>query len=78
MTGILEQLKWESLKKGSKDCRLTMLYTGLKRASSIHTLSNDRISPNRRARNHHSPAFQTPLAGTDICKAFFLRLEYSE
>ena len=30
MTGILEQLKWESLKKRRKDSRLTMLYKGLK------------------------------------------------
>ena len=26
MTGILEQLKWESLKKRRKDSRITMLY----------------------------------------------------
>ena len=31
MTGILEQLKWESLKKRRKDNRLILLYKGLKR-----------------------------------------------
>ena len=30
MTGILEQLKWESLKKRRKEYRLTLLYKGLK------------------------------------------------
>ena len=30
MTGILEQLKWESLKKRRKDYRLILLYKGLK------------------------------------------------
>ena len=33
MTGILEQLKWESLKKRRKDSRLIMLYKGLKGAA---------------------------------------------
>ena len=30
MIGILEQLKWESLKKRKTDNRLTLLYKGLK------------------------------------------------
>ena len=30
MTGILGQLKWESLKKRRKDSRLILLYKGLK------------------------------------------------
>ena len=30
MTGILGQLKWESLKKRRKDNRLILLYKGLK------------------------------------------------
>ena len=64
MTGILKQLKWESLKKRRKDSRLIMLYKSLKVATSIPT--NDLVLPNRRTRNHHSLAFQTPLAGTDI------------
>ena len=37
MTGILEQPKWESLKKRRKNSRLIMLYKGLKRAASIPT-----------------------------------------
>ena len=34
MTGILKNLKWESLKKRRKDSRLIMLYKGLKGAAS--------------------------------------------
>ena len=37
MTGILEQLKWESLKKGRRDSRIIMLYKGLKGSASIPT-----------------------------------------
>ena len=37
MTGILEQLQWESLNKKRKDSRLIMLYKGLKGAASITT-----------------------------------------
>ena len=37
MTGILKNLKWESLKKRRKDSRLIMLYKGLKGAASIPT-----------------------------------------
>ena len=69
MTGILEQLKWESLKKRRKDSRLIMLYKGLKGAASIPT--DDLVPPNRRTRNHDSLAFLTPLAGTDIYKSSF-------
>ena len=64
MTGILKNLKWESLKKRRKDSRLIMLYKGLKGAASIPT--NDLVPPIRRTRNHHSLAFQIPMAGTDI------------
>ena len=72
MTDILEQLKWESLKKRRKDSRLIMLYKGLKGAASIPT--DDLLPSNRRTRNHHSLAFQTLLAGTDIYKSsFFLQ-----
>ena len=35
MTGILKQLKWESLKKRRRDSRIIMLYKGLKGAASI-------------------------------------------
>ena len=43
MTGILEQLKWESQKKRRKDGRLIMLYKGLKGAASI--LTDDLVLP---------------------------------
>ena len=43
MTGILKQLKWESLKKRRKDSRLIILYKGLKGAASIPT--NDVTPP---------------------------------
>ena len=69
MTGILEKLKWESLKKRRKDSRLIMLYKGLKGAASIPI--NDLVPPSRHTRNHHSLAFQIPLAGTDIYKSSF-------
>ena len=40
MTGILEHLKWESLKKWRRDSRLILLYKGLKGKASIQmTLS---------------------------------------
>ena len=51
MTGILEQLKWESLKNRRRDGRIIMLYKGLKGAASIH--SNDLVSPIRHVRKHH-------------------------
>ena len=62
MTGILRQLKWESLKKRRKDSRLIFLYKGLKR---------DLIPKTRRCRNQHSMAFQTPIAYTDVYKGSF-------
>ena len=37
MTGILEHLKWESLKKRRRDSRLILLYKGLKGKASIPT-----------------------------------------
>ena len=58
MTGILENLKWESLKKRRKDSRLILLYKGLKGAACIPT--DDLIPPIRRNRNRHSLTFQTP------------------
>ena len=66
MTGILEQLKWESLKNRRRDSRIIMLYKGLKGAASIPT--NDLVPPVRHVRNHHSLACQTPVANTDIYK----------
>ena len=59
MTGILGQLKWESLKKRRKDNRLILLYT------------DDLIPKTRRCRNRHSMAFQTPIANTDVYKGSF-------
>ena len=70
MSGILEQLKWGSLKKRRKNSRLIMLYKGLKSEASIPT--NDIVPPIRRTRNHHFLAFQTPLAGADIYKSGFV------
>ena len=58
MTGILGQLKWESLKKGRKDSRLILLYKGLKGKARIPT--DDLIPKNRRCRKQHSLAFQIP------------------
>ena len=69
MTGILEKLKWESLKKRRRDSRLFLLYKGLKVAASIPT--DDLIPPIRRSRNHHSLTFQTPAGRTDIYKGSF-------
>ena len=69
MTGILEQLKWESLKKGRRDSRIIMLYKGLKGAASIPM--NDIVPTNRLVRRHHSLAFQTPFANADIYKSSF-------
>ena len=76
MTGILEQLKWESLKKRGNDSRMIMLYKGLKGSASIPT--NDLAHanpppphphlPTRHVRNHNFLAFQTPFATTDIYK----------
>ena len=66
MTGILCQLKWESLKKRRKDSRLILLYKGLKGRARIPTY--DLIPKNRRCRNQHSLAFQIPSASKE---AFF-------
>ena len=55
MTGILGQLKWESLKKRRKDNRLILLYKGLKGKARIYT--DDLIPKTRRGRNQHSLAF---------------------
>ena len=67
MTSILGQLKWESLKKRRKDNRLILLYKGLTGKASV--------PKNRRCRNQHSMAFQTPIANTDVYKdSFFPRI----
>ena len=64
MTGILGQLKWESLKKGRKDNRLILLYKGLKGKARIPT--DDLIPKTRRGRNQHFLAFQIPSASKDV------------
>ena len=69
MTGILGQLKWESLKKRKKYNRLILLYEGLKGKASIST--EDLIPKARRGRNQHSKAYQTPIANTDVYKCSF-------
>ena len=69
MTGILEHLKWESLKKRRRDSRLILLYKGLKGKTSIPT--DDLIPLVRRCRNDHSMAYQVPIANTDIYKSSF-------
>ena len=69
MTGILGQLKWESLKKRRKDNRLTLLYKGLKGKARIPTY--DLIPKTRRGRNQHSLAFQIPSASKDVFQYSF-------
>ena len=69
VTGILGQLKWESLKKRRKDNRLILLYKGLKGKASVPT--DGLIPKTRRCRNQHSMAFQTPIANTDVYKGSF-------
>ena len=70
MTGILGQLKSESLKKRRKDNRLILLYKGLKGKARIST--DDLIPKTRRCRNQHSMAFQVPSAGKDVYTNSFL------
>ena len=69
MTGILEELKWETLQKRRKDNRLILLYIGLKGKARIPT---DDLIPkkNRRCRNQHS-FFQIHNASTDTYKKSF-------
>ena len=69
MPGILEHLKWESLKKRRRDSRPILLYKGLKSKASIPT--DDLIPLVRCCRNDHSMAYQIPIAITDIFKCSF-------
>ena len=58
--------------KRRRDSRIIMLYEGLKGAASIPT--NDLVPLIMHVRKHHSLAFQTPFANTDIYKSsFFLQ-----
>ena len=52
MTGILGQLKWESLKKRRKDNRIILLYQGLKGKARIPT--DDLTPKNRHGRNQQA------------------------
>ena len=63
-TGILGQLKWESLKKRRKDNRLILLYKCLKGKAKLPI--DDLIPKTRRGRNQHSLAFQIPSASKDV------------
>ena len=69
MTGILEQLTWESLKKRRTDNLLILLYKGLKGKARIPT--DDLIPKTRRCRNSHSNAFQLPSASIEAYKCSF-------
>ena len=69
MTGILEQLRWESLKKRRTDNRLILLYKGLKGKARIPT--DDLTPKTRRCRNSHSKAFQLPSASIEAYKCSF-------
>ena len=82
MPGILENLKWESLKKSWRD-RLILLYKGLKCAACIPTDDLILTPPTpppppqhthtiRHSRNHHTLTFQTPATRTDIYKGSLL------
>ena len=69
MTGILEQLKWESLKKRRTDNRLILLYQVLK--GKARTPTDDLIPKTRRCRNSPSKAFQLSSASIEACKCSF-------
>ena len=69
MTGILGQLKCESLTKIRKDNRLILLYKGLKGKARIPT--DDRIPKTMRGRDQHSLAFKIPSASKDVYKYSF-------
>ena len=69
MTGILEHLKWESLKKRRRDSSLILLYKGVKGKASIPT--SDLIPLVRHCKNDHSTAYKVPIANTDIYMCSF-------
>ena len=74
MTGILGQLKWESLEKRRKHNRRIVLYKVLKGKASIPT--DDLIPKTRRGRNQHLMAFQTPIASIDAYKGSFFPVSF--
>ena len=69
MTGILEQLKWESLKKRRNDKRLILQYKILKGKARI--LTGDLVPNARRCRSQHSMAFQIPSASVEAYECTF-------
>ena len=69
MTGILEELKWETLRKRRKDTKLILLYKCLKGKARIPT--DDLIPKNRRCRNQQLLVFQIPTASKDAYKKSF-------
>ena len=78
MTGILEELKWETLQKRRKDNRLILLYNkGLKGKARIPTddliknKTKKKTKKNKRCRNQHSLVFQIPTASKDPYKKSF-------
>ena len=66
MTGILGELKWETLQKRRKDNILILLYKVLKGRARIP--ADDLIQKNR---NQHSLVFQIPTASKDAYKKSF-------
>ena len=68
MTGILGQLKWESLKKRRKYNRLILLYKGLKVKPVYQQMT---LSPKLGVVEISTLAFQTPIANTDVYKGSF-------
>ena len=69
MTGIIEELKWETLQKRRKDNRLILMYKCLKGKARIPT--DDLIPKNRGCRNQPSMVFQIPSASKDSYKKSF-------
>ena len=73
MTGILEELTWETLLKRRLGDRLILLYKGLK--GKARTPTDDLIPKNRPCRNQHSVVFQIPSAIKDAYnKSYFPKL----
>ena len=58
---------------GSVSCTLisTSFFLGGGGGGAASIPTNDLVPPIRRTRNHHSLAFQIPMAGTDIYKSSF-------
>ena len=74
MTGILEQLKWESLKKRRTDNRLILPYKDLKGKARIPI--DDLIPKTKRCRNSHSNAFQLSSTSIEAYKCSFFPPDY--